>query len=84
MLHKGGTFACATEWNVLRQEQKDLPKEDRDSTGMDLANTFYVNSSGRCTFLTGERLPETGLNNTDHRLHSRNLPGRVAQEEILG
>lgn len=81
-LHKGGSSAYATQYNVSHQEQKDSPKRDRDRVGMGLANIVYANNSGRRTVLPGE-LPEIALNKPDHRPRSRDLPDHAVQENIL-
>ena len=77
-LHKGGSFACASQSNVSDLGQGGLPKRDRDSMDTDFAYTFCASNLGRYTVLTGQRLPEIILNNTDHRLYSLCLLGHVA------
>ena len=82
VLHKGDSSTCATQYNVLHQEQGSLPARGRGNVGMGIANIVYVSSSYRYTGLAGCRASEIALSNTDHWLCSFGVPGHIAQDVV--
>ena len=41
-IHKGDSFTCVSQSNILDQEQGGLPKRDFNSTDTDLTNTIVA------------------------------------------